>query len=312
MAVGGVEGACFPFNTHRLRDCAYSSCEGRITTRRDYSHDCLLIVQYFQSLILRSTGPTLPSYQSRNTRHDRLTLSFIYRKVRSNGRYEKNALDSFGEQTAGAAAAFTRKVSAAAGTARTTLTSKNPTETVPILLGLLGVTAAAVNYETSLQFLGVLGVELTIINKITSYGSPLALLEDVKKGAGTLADVVGKVPVSAVAMPGKPSTPPPPPAKKEAPVGAWPPPGAKVKAERIKDMKAAKTEDKVPVVKKEEKAPVEEKKVPEVKVEETPVDKKEKQVIAKTEDGSFVFSADAVDKSPDTLPEEKVEQKKDM
>tara|TARA_B110000902_G_scaffold247458_1_gene303555 strand:- start:21 stop:260 length:240 start_codon:yes stop_codon:yes gene_type:complete len=72
--------------------------------------------------------------------------------VRSNGRYDKNALDSFGEQTAGAAAAFTRKVSAAAGTARTTLTSKNPTETVPILLGLLGVTAAAVNYETSLQF----------------------------------------------------------------------------------------------------------------------------------------------------------------
>ncbi len=45
-------GTYFRLNTHRLRDCPYSSCEGRITL------PCL-----------------------RNTRHDRLTLCFTYCKT---------------------------------------------------------------------------------------------------------------------------------------------------------------------------------------------------------------------------------------
>ena len=233
-------------------------------------------------------------------------------KVRSNGRYEKNALDVVGEETSTAAAAFTRKVSAAAGTARTSITEKDPSELVPFVLGLVGLSAAVVNYETTLQFLGVLGIELTVLNKVLSYSSPFALLEDLKDSAMGLADAASKLDLPEANALAKPNSPAmrkdPVPAK--AP-GVWPPVGANF--EKKAEEKVEKKETPAPVAEKkvEEKKVVEEK-VPEVKaakveekVEEKEEKKEEKPV---SEDGSVTFKFDA----EEPLPEEKVEQKKDM
>jgi hypothetical protein len=70
--------------------------------------------------------------------------------VRSNGKYEKSALDAFGEDTSAAATKFTQKVSATVGTVRTVVSEAKPGEAAPVVAGLVVVAAAALNYEVGL------------------------------------------------------------------------------------------------------------------------------------------------------------------
>ena len=102
-------------------------------------------------------------------------------KVRSNGRYEKSALDALGEESSAAAGRLTQKVSAAAGTAKTQLVEGGPATIAPSREGVaLAAAAAAYNYETALQYAGVIGLELTLLSKVLSYENPMELFNDVK------------------------------------------------------------------------------------------------------------------------------------
>ena len=101
-------------------------------------------------------------------------------KVRSNGRYEKSALDALGEESSAAAGRLTQKVSAAAGTAKTQLVEGGPATIARVAGGVALAAAAAYNYETALQYAGVIGLELTLLSKVLSYENPMELFNDVK------------------------------------------------------------------------------------------------------------------------------------
>ena len=101
-------------------------------------------------------------------------------KLRSNGRYEKSALDALGEESSAAAGRLTQKVSAAAGTAKTQLVEGGPATIAPVAGGVALAAAAAYNYETALQYAGVIGLELTLLSKVLSYENPMELFNDVK------------------------------------------------------------------------------------------------------------------------------------
>ena len=229
-------------------------------------------------------------------------------RVRANGRYEKNALDVVGEKTSAAATAFTRRVSAAAGTAKTTLVEKEPLELLPLGLGAAGVAAAALNYHVTLQFLGVLGVELTLINKALAYDSPAAILEDVKDAVLGLAESATATP--APRPPAKADVKAPEPAPKPAPApepepiaaSSDPAPAAptakeeQVMAETKEGFRFKQAEAK-PIAASSDTAPA----VPAAK---------EEQVMAETKEGFRFKQTEA--KPIAALPEEEIEQKKDM
>ena len=138
-------------------------------------------------------------------------------------KYAKNALEGLGEDTSEAASSFTQKI---AGSVKTSITSKKPTDALVPFVGLVAVVAAVVNYKTALEYAGVIGIELTILAKLLSYESPWAFFEDVKDVAGGLAGAVGsfeppsvpEVSVPKVSMPkvAEMAPPPPAPVKEEA------------------------------------------------------------------------------------------------
>jgi rhodanese-related sulfurtransferase len=138
-------------------------------------------------------------------------------------KYAKNALEGLGEDTSEAASSFTQKV---AGSVKTSITSKKPTDALVPFVGLVAVVAAVVNYKTALEYAGVIGIELTILAKLLSYESPWAFFEDVKDVAGGFAGAVGsfeppsvpEVIVPKVSMPkvAEMAPPPPAPVKEEA------------------------------------------------------------------------------------------------
>ena len=122
-------------------------------------------------------------------------------KVRSNGKYEKSALDAIGEDTSAAATRFTQKVSANVQTVKTVVTSGSPADAVPVLAGLALAAAAAYNYETTLQYAGVIGIEITLLAKLLSYDSPMELFEDLKESVAGAAAAVGTFEAPAFEMP---------------------------------------------------------------------------------------------------------------
>lgn len=66
------------------------------------------------------------------------------------------------------------------------------------------LTYAVINYHYSLKFIGVLGVLLTVTNKLRSYESPKAAYDDI---SGTISGVATKIaslkPPSLPKLPGK-------------------------------------------------------------------------------------------------------------
>ena len=143
-------------------------------------------------------------------------------------KYAKSALEGLGEDTSEAASSFTQKV---AGSVKTSITTKKPTDAIVPVLGLVAAATAAYNYKTALEYAGVIGIELTILAKLLSYESPWAFFEDVKETAAGVVGAVGsfeppsvpevsvpKVKVPSVAEMAPPPRPAPAPAKEEAKV----------------------------------------------------------------------------------------------
>lgn len=81
-------------------------------------------------------------------------------------------------------------------------TVSQPQVGLPLVGGTALAAVAALNYHTTLQFIGVLGVLLTITKKVTSYSSPREALDDV---TGTAA-AVGKA-LSSLKAPSVPKLP---------------------------------------------------------------------------------------------------------
>lgn len=80
-----------------------------------------------------------------------------------------------------------------------------------IALPLVGGSAlgvyAALNIHTTLQYIGVLGVLLTVVNKALSYDSPAAALEDAKGAVSGAQKVLSKL--GSVKAPSLPNIPRP-------------------------------------------------------------------------------------------------------
>lgn len=83
-----------------------------------------------------------------------------------------------------------------------------------VALPLVGGSAlgvyAALNIHTTLQYIGVLGVLLTIVNKALSYDSPQEALEDAKgavSGAQKALSKLGSIKPPAIKAPSLPSLP---------------------------------------------------------------------------------------------------------
>lgn len=67
---------------------------------------------------------------------------------------------------------------------------------------------AAFNIHTTLQYIGVLGVLLTVVNKALSYDSPQAALEDAKGAVSGVQKALSKLgSVKAPSLPSMPSMP---------------------------------------------------------------------------------------------------------
>ena len=176
-------------------------------------------------------------------------------KVRSNGRYEKSALDALGEESSAAAGRLTQKVSAAAGTAKTQLVEGGPATIAPVAGGVALAAAAAYNYETALQYAGVIGLELTLLSKVLSYENPIELFNDVKDAVVGAAEAASEFEMPAkvttvekVATETKPAEPAEP---------AEPPEPAEPTPEAAKEESApeAAKEESAPEAAKEDPAP---------------------------------------------------------
>ena len=195
-------------------------------------------------------------------------------KVRSNGRYEKSALDALGEESSAAAGRLTQKVSAAAGTAKTQLVEGGPATIAPVAGGVALAAAAAYNYETALQYAGVVGLELTLLSKVLSYENPMELFNDVKDAVVGAAEAASEFempaapePVEKVATETKPAEPaefaepaePTPEAAKEesAPEAAKEEPAPEAAKEDPAPPEAAKEDPAPPEAAKEDPAPPE-------------------------------------------------------
>lgn len=87
-------------------------------------------------------------------------------------------------------------------------TLSQPQIGVPILGGTLLGGYAVYNYHSTLQFIGVLGVLLTITNKVLSYDSPKDLIDDVSNTASNIGNSVSKFRLpSAPKLPSMPKLP---------------------------------------------------------------------------------------------------------
>ena len=238
-------------------------------------------------------------------------------KVRANGSYEKSALEGLGEDTASAAGAFSRKVQAKVGTAKTVVSETSPLESVPIALGLAGLGAAAYNYEQTLRFVGVLGLELTVLAKAASYGSPKEALED---AAGALSGVAREIGGAAAKAAEARSEAP----QKPKPAGSKPafpkmPGGAGAGAKEEKKAPAAPKEEAPTKAESPTKAEAPKAEAPKAEAAAPVAPAGEERVVKKTKDG-FRFDAggaeegakEAGEKKSAPLAEEKLEEKKDM
>lgn len=82
---------------------------------------------------------------------------------------------------------------------------------VQIALPLVGGSAlgiyAALNIHTTLQYIGVLGVILTVVNKALSYDSPAAAFEDAKGAVGGAQKALSKL--GSIKAPSLPNLPKP-------------------------------------------------------------------------------------------------------
>jgi len=217
-------------------------------------------------------------------------------KVRSNGRYEKSALDALGEESSAAAGRLTQKVSAAAGTAKTQLVEGGPATIARVAGGVALAAAAAYNYETALQYAGVIGLELTLLSKVLSYENPMELFNDVKDAVVGAAEAASEfempaapAPVEKVATETKPAEPAEP---------AEPTPEA---AKEESAPEAAK-EESAPEAAKEEPAPeaAKEESAPEAAKEEPAPEAAKEEPAPEAKDASA------------PLPETNLEEKKDM
>jgi len=94
---------------------------------------------------------------------------------------------------------------------------------LPLLGGSALSVYAALNIHTTLQYIGVLGVLLTIVNKALSYDSPQEALEDAKgavSGAQKALSKLGSIKPPAIKAPSLPSLPKMPQAGGKPPAAA--------------------------------------------------------------------------------------------
>jgi len=116
-------------------------------------------------------------------------------KLRRKGSYDKNVLDVVGEETSDLAKAGSTFVQTRVGTARTsiksTVDSTGPAAKAAILVGFVALAYAVSEYEKTLAFIGFLGLQWSLYNKVTSYESPAALFEDLSQTLSPVASIAG-------------------------------------------------------------------------------------------------------------------------
>lgn len=124
-------------------------------------------------------------------------------KIRRKASYGKNVLDVVGEETSDLAKAGSTYVQTRVGTARTsiksTVDSTSPAGKAAVLVGFLALAYAVSEYEKSLAFIGFLGLQWSLYNKVTSYESPAALLEDLSQALSPVASIAGELASTASA-----------------------------------------------------------------------------------------------------------------
>ncbi len=93
-------------------------------------------------------------------------------KLRKGG-YKKNVAEVAAEEAAEIGSRATRAVQSSVGSVSTTV--KTADDSMKVVYGLLalGVVVGAIEYEKTLQFIGVVGIELTLLNAFLSYENPL-------------------------------------------------------------------------------------------------------------------------------------------
>ena len=92
------------------------------------------------------------------------------------GGYKKNIAEIAAEEASEIGTKATRIVTDSVGTVSTTVKdADDPTKVLYALLAV-GIVVGAIEYEKTLQYIGVLGIELTLLNKFLSYDSPLDAL----------------------------------------------------------------------------------------------------------------------------------------
>ena len=93
-------------------------------------------------------------------------------KLRKGG-YKKNVAEVAAEEASEIGSRATRAVQSSVGSVSTTV--KTADDSMKVVYGLLalGVVVGAIEYEKTLQFIGVVGIELTLLNAFLSYENPL-------------------------------------------------------------------------------------------------------------------------------------------
>ena len=124
-------------------------------------------------------------------------------KIRRKASYGKNVLDVVGEETSDLAKAGSTYVQTRVGTARTsiksTVDSTSPAGKAAVLIGFLALAYAVSEYEKSLAFIGFLGLQWSLYNKVMSYESPAALFEDLSQALSPVASIAGELASTASA-----------------------------------------------------------------------------------------------------------------
>ena len=93
-------------------------------------------------------------------------------KLRKGG-YKKNVAEVAAEEASEIGSRATRAVQSSVGSVSTTV--KTADDSMKVVYGLLalGVVVGAIEYEKTLQFIGVVGIELSLLNAFLSYENPL-------------------------------------------------------------------------------------------------------------------------------------------
>ena len=96
-------------------------------------------------------------------------------KLRKGG-YKKNVAEVAAEEASEIGSRATRAVQSSVGSVSTTV--KTADDSMKVVYGLLalGVVVGAIEYEKTLQFIGVVGIELTLLNAFLSYENPLDVI----------------------------------------------------------------------------------------------------------------------------------------